>query len=275
MYVRWMINKMSTPTRINSLAVFVIVLMCFTSIGHAAELGRRVLVYTKNQVGKGLFVHDNIKASSEAIKKLGEENDFKVVVSDDPSDFNEANLKQYQVLIFNNTNNEILENEEQKTALQKYVRAGGGVVAIHSASGSMRQWPWFWELVGGKFKRHAKMQTFTLHVKDRSHASTAHLPETFEWTDEFYFLEHKPKDLHVVLAGDLAKLNDPGKEDYVKEFGGEYPLAWCHTFEGGRSFYTTLGHKQEHYSDPKLMKHILGGILWAMGDTKNTKTKLN
>jgi len=259
---------MNALKQILSSVLFLAILFVFTTVAHGAKARGRVLVYTKNQVGKGLFVHDNIKASSEALKKLGEENNFGVDVSDNPGDFNEANLKRYKVLVFDNTNNEIFENEEQKAALQKYVHGGGGVVAIHSASGSMRQWPWFWNLLGGKFKRHAKMQTFTLHVKDSNHPSTAHLPETFEWTDEFYFLDHMSEDLHVLLVGDLANLNDPGKEEYVTKSGNEWPLAWYHTFEGGRAFYTTLGHKQEHYSDPKLMKHILGGILWAMEDTK-------
>lgn len=228
-----------------------------------------MLVYIKNQVGKGLYVHENIKASSEAIKKLGEENNFTVDISDDPKAFTDENLKRYKALVFDNTNNEILESEEQKAALQNYIHGGGGFVAIHSASGSMRQWPWFWSLLGGKFKRHAKMQTFTVYVKDKTHASTKHLPESFEWTDEFYFLDHMPEGLHVVLTGDLGKLNDPAKEEAVKKFGNENPLAWYHDFEGGRAFYTTLGHNPEHYSDPMLMKHILGGILWAMGDTKS------
>lgn len=259
---------MKTAKRFNLAGLCLAALICFTTMAHSADATRRVLVYTKNQVGKGLYVHENIKASSEALKKLGEENHFAVDVSDNPGDFNDANLKRYQALVFDNTNNEIFENEEQKAALQKYIHNGGGFVAIHSASGSMRQWPWFWSLLGGKFKRHAKMQTFTLHVKDKSHPSTAHLPETLEWTDEFYFLEHMPEDLHVVLAGDLEKLDDSAKQEFVKKFGKESPLAWCHTFEGGRAFYTTLGHNPEAYSDPRLMKHILGGILWAMGDTK-------
>ena len=142
-------------------------------------------------------------------------------------------------------------------------------MGIHSASGSMRQWPWFWAVVGGKFSRHARMQKFTIRVKDPKDASTAHLPATFEWTDEFYYLDHMPTGLHVLLAGDLTKLDDPGKDTYPgKKFGDEFPLAWRHEFDGGREWYTALGHKPEHYSDPLFAQHILGGILWAMGESK-------
>jgi type 1 glutamine amidotransferase len=232
-----------------------------------------VLVYTKNQVkneaGKALYVHDNIPASVAAIKKLGEENNFAVDVSDDPAVFTDQNLKRYKALVFDNTNNEIFGNEEQKAALQRYIRAGGGFVGIHSACGSMRQWPWFWEMLGGKFLRHPKLQTFTIKVKDLKDPSTAHLGASFQWTDEFYFVDNMPDGLHVLLAGDLTTLNDPAKDKYPgKKFGDEFPLAWRHQFDGGREWYTALGHQPEHYADPQFTKHLLGGILWAMGETK-------
>lgn len=231
-----------------------------------------VLVYTKNQVATGLYVHDNIKASSEAIQKLGAENHFTAKVSDDPGEFTDGNLKRYKAIVFDNTNNEIFDNQEQKSALERYVRGGGGVVGIHSATGSMRQWPWFWSMIGGKFSRHAKMQTFAIKVKDPNDISTAHLPPTFEWTDEFYYVDNMPQGLHVLIAGDLVKLDDPGKEKYPgKMFGNEFPLAWRHEFEGGRVWYTALGHKPEHYADVKLAKHILGGIQWAMGAPAEVK----
>jgi len=230
-----------------------------------------VLVYTKNQVGKGLYVHDNILASLAAIRRLGADNDFDVDVSDDAGAFTDENLRRYRVLIFDNTNNEIFDKEEQKEALQRYIRAGGGFVGLHSASGSMRNWPWFSELLGGKFNRHAKFQSFTVKVKDAKDPATAHLPASFEWSDEFYYLDHMPDGLHVLLTGDRTRLDDPGKDKYPGEKAGdEWPLAWRHEFDGGRSVYIALGHKPEHYSDPRLTKLILGGILWAMGPDKTT-----
>lgn len=248
------------------LAALAILLLGFCL--HAAP-GPRVLVYTKNQVGKGLYIHDNIAASVEALKKLGDANSFVVEVSENPADFTEANLKKYKALVFDNVNNEIFDNEEQKAALQRFVHNGGGIVGIHSASGAMRNWPWFWSLIGGKFKRHPKLQTFTIKVTDPADPSTAQFPATFQWTDEFYFLDHMAPDLHVLLAGELMTLVDPAKDEYPgKLFGDEFPLAWRHEFDGGRAWYTALGHQKEHYADPAFMKHILGGILWAMGEAK-------
>jgi type 1 glutamine amidotransferase len=217
-------------------------------------------------VGKNLYVHDNIAANVAAIQQLAKTNGFSVEVSDDPGLFQEEQLRRFKVVVFANTNNEILTNDVQKAALQKFIRGGGGFVGIHSASGSMRQWPWFWSLLGGKFVRHPKLQPFTVRVKDPADLSTAHLPQTFEWTDEFYYVDHMPEGLHILLAGDLTTLQDPDKAKYPgSKFGDEFPLAWRHEFEGGRAWYTALGHKPEHYSDPRLQRHILGGILWAMG----------
>ena len=253
-------------TNRQALGFFLTLLLSFAVADLATASERRVLVYTKN--GKG-YVHDNIAASVAAIQKLGATNSFAVDVSNDPVVFTDQNLKRYNALVFDNTNNEIFDNEEQKAAFQRYIRAGGGFVGIHSACGSMRQWPWFWEMLGGKFLRHPKLQPFTVKVKDPKDPSTAHLPASFQWTDEFYFLDNMPDGLHVLLAGDLTTLNDPAKDKYPgKKFGDEFPLAWRHQFDGGREWYTALGHKPEHYSDPKLAQHILGGILWAMGEEK-------
>src|ERR1017187_182028 len=115
---------MLTPSRIKTFVVSLLVLACLTAGVLGASPERRVLVYTKNQVGKGLYVHDNIPASVAAIKKLGEENNFAVDVSDDPAVFTDQNLKRYKALIFDNTNNEIFGNEDQKAAFQRDIQIG-------------------------------------------------------------------------------------------------------------------------------------------------------
>jgi len=233
--------------------------------GAHADSPRRILVFTKN--GKG-YVHDNIAASVEAIRKLCAENKIAMDVTADSSAFTDDNLKKYKALVFSNTNNELFDNDEQKAALQRYIHAGGGFVGIHSACGSERQWPWFWSLLGGKFVRHPKLQPFVINVRDRQHPSTAHLGETWQWTDEFYFLDHLEPGLHVLLSADRAQLDDANKAQSAGEqIDGQSPLAWCHEFEGGRAWYSALGHKIEYYSDPQFTRHILGGILWAMNGT--------
>ena len=227
----------------------------------------RVLVYTRNftKDGKG-FVHDNIAASVEMLKKLGRENGFSVDVSDKPEVFTDSNLKKYKALIFSNSNNEAFENDEQRAAFKRYIQGGGGFVGIHSASGSEREWPYFWDVLGGKFNRHSPRQAMSLQVVDSKHPATQHLPAVWKWADdESYYLDHLNPDIHVLLASDLTQIKDAQLAKYPgKVFGDLFPLAWCHEFDGGRQFYTALGHQIAHYSDPDFQKHILGGIQWVL-----------
>jgi uncharacterized protein len=236
--------------------------------GGAAVAARKVLVYTRNYTpdGKG-FVHDNIADSVAAIKKMGAENGFGVDVSEDPVFFTDANLKQYKAVVFSNSNNEAFSNQLQRDAFQRYIRAGGGFVGIHSASGSERNWPYFWSVLGGRFAYHPKMQKFSVRVTDATHASTKGLPATFEWEDECYHLEFMNPNIKPLLVTDPSKLDD-NRRPQLPYFmvGNALPLAWTLNTDGGRQFYTSLGHKKEQYRDPILYQHILGGILWAMGE---------
>jgi type 1 glutamine amidotransferase len=225
-----------------------------------------VLVYTHNGLtvdGKKGYIHENIAECVKAVEKIGAENKFKVMHSDDPAVFAKGNLKSYRAIIFANSNNKAFDNEEERKAFQDYMHQGGGFVGIHSATGSERDWPWFWKLIGGSFAWHAPLQKFTIQIKDKTHPATSFFKQdTWEWEDEFYTVKDAPSDLHVLLAGNIKPLKGVG--DKAKDLPDSIPLAWYHEFEGGRSFYTSLGHKKEYYSDPNLMKHLTGGILWAM-----------
>lgn len=225
-----------------------------------------VLIYTHNGPtadGKKGYVHDNIAACVKAIEKLGLENGFKTEVSDDPAVCTKASLKKYGAVIFANSNNRAFDTEEQRKAFQDFIHAGGGFVGIHSATGSERNWPWFWQLIGGSFAWHAPLQKFTVQIVDTNHPATSFFTSnTWNWEDEFYTVKEQPKDVRVLLAGDIKPLKGVGEK--AKGLPDLVPLAWCHEFEGARSFYTALGHKKEYYSDPNYLKHLAGGIRWVL-----------
>jgi type 1 glutamine amidotransferase len=225
----------------------------------------RILVYTRNYTpdGKG-YVHDNIAASVAAIRKMGAEAGFAVDASDDPAVFTDANLHQYEVLVFSNSNNEAFSGDAQRDAFKHYIEAGGGFVGIHSASGSERDWPYFWSVLVGKFAAHPRQQAFTVRVTDPDFPGVKGLPAQFSWTDECYFLDHLSPDIHPVLVTDRTKLAlEPMTIDAGK-FPVDLPLAWYHEFDGGREFYLALGHNKEDYENPILYGLIKGGVLWAM-----------
>ncbi len=248
------------------LALFVVFAAMVPGLSQKVKKGKKVLVYTKN--GEG-YVHENIPYSVKAIRKILESNGYEVDDTDKPSVFTEANLQQYGVIVFSNTNNEGFDTDDQRLAFQRYIQAGGGFVGIHSACASERQWPWFAQMVGGKFVRHPKFQKFDVKIIDHNHPSTDFLPDIWHWEDECYFTDHLNPDFHILMAAVLSTVEDDKKAEYPGVvFGNYFPLCWYQHFDGGWEWYTALGHQPEHYSDPLLMKHIYQGIIWAMKGSK-------
>ena len=226
---------------------------------------KRVLVYTKNGDG---YVHDNIESSVKTIKKMGEENSFKVDVSDNPEVFNKSKLEKYSCIVFSNTNNDVFDTDEEKVAFMRYIQAGGAYVGIHSACGTERNWLWFTKLTGGTFDVHAAFQEFTVKIIDHNHPSTIDMPD--EWTikDECYFVKDMNPAITVLITNDLSTIEDKRKDTFPTLFGNDFPGAWYHDYQGGRSFYTSYGHSPEDYENPIFVNHILGGIIYAIGDNK-------
>lgn len=227
---------------------------------------KKVLIYTF--VGEG-YVHDNVSTSAKAIEKLGIEHGFATHVSDTPTVFHEASLREYDAVVFCNTNQQAFLTNEQRLAFKRYIQAGGAFVGIHGASTSESHWPWFVSMVGGKFVRHPPFQEYKLKLIDREHISSSFLPETWEWEDECYFMDYLNPAMNVLLAADLSTVEDNKKTEYPgTTFGNLFPAAWYQYFDGGRQWYTALGHDPKSYEDPQFLKHILGGILWAIADNE-------
>lgn len=225
----------------------------------------KVLFYTKN--GKG-YVHDNIANSVVAIQSLSKQHGFAVDVTDDPTKFTDENLKQYDALVFSNTNNDVFDTDTQRVALMRYIQAGGNFVGLHSASGTERKWRWFKDMLGGTFFWHEPGQGFTVNILDSKNPSLAHLGT--KWVrdkDEFYFVKEMGVNLNVLAVNDHTTILKPeGKA--LDTFGTVFPSVWWHEYDGGRAFYSSLGHEKEDYLKEDLQKHILGGIEWAIGSQK-------
>jgi type 1 glutamine amidotransferase len=227
------------------------------------------LVYTRNfrPDGKG-YVHDNITNCVRAIEAMGRRGGFAVEVSNDPAVFSATNLARFAAVVFANSNDEAFATEGQRAAFQDYIRRGGGFAGIHSASGSERQCAWFSALLGGTFDWHAPLQPFTVRVMDRRHPSTVSFAgDTWQWTDEFYILKNRRPGMTVLLAGDqttLKKFGSPMQREILAAIPEPVPMSWCHELDGGRAWYTALGHKKEYYEDPVFVKHLEGGIRWVM-----------
>jgi len=214
---------------------------------------KKILVFAKTNG----YHHESIAAGVTAIQKLGAENSFAVDTTTDSLMFSDANLKQYKVVVFLSTTGKVL-GEGQETALQNFIHKGGGFVGIHAAADCEYNWPWYNKLVGGWFKSHPKQQQAKLQVIDKNHLSTKHLPDVWERWDEWYNYKDLNPDVTVLIKIDETSYT--GGEN-----NGNHPMAWYHNYEGGKAFYTAMGHTKESFADPVYLQHVLGGIEWAMG----------
>jgi cytochrome c len=214
----------------------------------------RVLVFSKTAG----FHHSSIPAGQAAIAKLGAENGFDVDTTSNAEMFNEDTLKKYAAVVFLSTTGDLLNNYEEAD-FERYIQAGGGYVGIHAAADAEYDWGWYGRLVGGYFLSHPKIQQAKLNVVDASNISTKHLPKEWTRTDEWYNYKKLNPDVKVLLTIDESSYQ--GGEN-----GKNHPMAWYHDYDGGRAFYTELGHTDESYSDENYLKHILGGIKYAIGD---------
>jgi cytochrome c len=212
------------------------------------------------------FRHDAIPAAIAAVEQLGADHDFSVTASQDAAVFTDGSLADYEAVVLF-TDGEGTLNAEQRSEFQRFVRHGGGVVGLHSASNMDKtDWPWWSDMMGGAFfKSHPsganQFQEATVRIEDATHPSTAGLPTEWVREDEWYnFTANPRKDVHVLATLDETTYN-PGPD----AMGEDHPIAWCSNYDGGRSWYSALGHKAEYYDEPLLLEHILGGILWAAG----------
>jgi cytochrome c len=227
-----------------------------------SKSGKRILVFSKTNG----FHHSSIPNGKTAIQKLGKENDFDVDVTEDSLAFTEDNLKKYAAVIFLNTTGNIL-GYKQEAAFERFIQAGGGFVGIHSATDTEYDWIWYSKLVGANFVSHPKQQNAKILVVDKNHPSTKHLPDTWERFDEWYNFKNFNPDVHV-----LAKIDEKSYEG--GNMGDDHPMAWYHDYDGGRAFYTEFGHTEESYVDSNYLKHILGGIQYAIGENKKDYSKV-
>lgn len=204
-----------------------------------------VLVFSKT---KG-FRHDSIPKGIAAVTEMGKEAGFSVVATEDAGTFTKDGLAKYRVVLFLNTSGNVFD-EAQQEAMEGFIRAGGGYVGVHAASDTEFDWAWYGNLVGAFFKDHPKIQKAMVRVPGRQ-------PEEWVRRDEWYnFRSQPPESVEVLATVDEATYQGG-------TMGERHPVVWRHEFDGGRSFYTAMGHTKESYAEEEFLRLLREGILWA------------
>ncbi|MFM1879120.1 MAG: hypothetical protein RLZZ241_1986 [Bacteroidota bacterium] len=238
-------------------------LVLFASCSNKRQGDPKVLIFSKTKA----FRHASIPAGIDAIQKLGAENHFSVDTTENAAAFNEANLSQYSTVIFLSTTGDVLD-AAQEAAFERYIQAGGGYVGIHAATDTEYDWGWYGKLAGGYFLSHPRgTPEADFHIKAKNHPSTEFFQDTvWHRTDEMYNFKKLNPDVNVLLTIDESTYEGGQNGDY-------HPMAWYHDYDGGRAFYTALGHTDESFSEENYLKHLLGGIKYAIGENLNLNYK--
>ena len=216
----------------------------------------KVLVFSKTEG----FRHSSIESGIAAIQKMGESNDFTVVATEDAEFFNEENLKEFMCIVFLNTTADVLDPVQQ-SQMERFIQAGGGFVGVHAAADTEYGWPWYGKLVGAYFESHPldpNVQDGVLTITNPNHMATDSLPETWNTRDEWYNFKSIDPNNQVLMTIDETTYEGGTN-------GAFHPMAWHKEYDGGRSFYTALGHTDEQFSDPLFLNHLLGGIRYSIG----------
>ena len=222
-----------------------------------SSMAQKIMVFSKTNG----FRHKSIEPGKAALKKMADAEKWSITFTEDSLAFSQDRLETVDAVVFLNTTGKILGDKEKKI-FKDYIRNGGGFAGIHSATDTEKSWPWYVDLVGATFKSHPKTQKATIKVVNKNHPATEPLQDRWTRTDEWYNFR-EPVRKHCIILAELDTDSYKGSE-----MNGYHPISWYHHFEGGRSFYTGLGHTDESYTEEDFLNHIKGGILWAAGVKK-------
>jgi type 1 glutamine amidotransferase len=233
----------------------VVAALTFTTLScSAAQFS--ILVFSKTAG----WHHESIHEGVTALRELAKQHDFNVFWTEDAGrTFKDQELAKYQAVVFLSTTGDILTDEQRRT-FERYIRNGGGYVGVHAASDTEYHWPWYRQLVGRMFTMHPPVQSAVLKVEECGFPGMERFADRSLVTEEWYeFDKEETAGLHYLLSVDEASYAPSPKGG----MGRFHPVSWYHAFDGGRSFYTALGHLPGTWSDAVFRHHLYGGIYWA------------
>lgn len=183
-----------------------------------------------------------------------------------------ANLAKVDAVIFANTTGENFPLPDPK-GFCEWVEKGGAFIGMHSATDTFNKFAPYHEMLQGTFNGHGAQVAVDLVNLDKTHPATAPLPERWAIQQEEMYLikNHDRSKVHALLQ----MPHHPNKPEQA----GYFPVSWVREAGKGRVFYTSLGHREDLWSDDPALKgrvnpvetsrqfkqHILGGIKWALG----------
>ncbi len=234
------------------------------------------------------FIHTSIPYGNFMLQQLGEKTGaFQADLADGYSVFTPENLAQYDLILFNNTTRLTFPNEAHRKAIMDFVSSGKGIAGIHAASDNFANWPEALEMIGGIFNGHpwGGGGTWAFKLNDAENPINAAFEGKGFWhTDEIY--QYKPDsyvgddNLRVLVSLDMAQSKNisvllkskKGAASEEEAKARKVPVSWIREYNGGRVFYSNLGHRNDTNWQPAILQHYLDGIQYALGDLEADAT---
>jgi uncharacterized protein len=208
-------------------------------------------------------VHGVLPQSAIAVAELAERQGLRPRWVQDVGELSPGDLASARMIALF-TIGETPWSDEQKAQLLRRLRSGAtSIIAIHAATDSCYGWADYVRLTGARFDGHPWTQEITLDVIEPSHPAVAHLGPQWRWHDEVYQFRDLRPDARVLLRVREGQLDPDAEGARRPDFG--YPLSWCFTEGDGRVFSTTLGHFPAAWESPVYLRHLDGGLAWALG----------
>jgi uncharacterized protein len=232
------------------------------------------------------FEHDSVSAAMAAIYDMGKQSglwdtmlrtDTELLTKKNLGQRNGKNLAYFDIIVFASTTGELDMDDSQKQDMLSFIHDDGkGFVGIHAAMDTNYKWPEYGEMIGGWFDQHPWM-TFNAPIinEDPDFPAVRHFPKAFVKTDEIYQPKAWSRDkVNVLLSLDPSKLEyDPNiVKDRVHRTDHDFAVAWSKMYGKGRVFYSTLGHTEESWQDPDILKMYFEAIKWSLGLTEGSVT---
>ncbi|WP_209020536.1 LamG-like jellyroll fold domain-containing protein [Nocardioides sp. 1609] len=224
-----------------------------------------------------LFYKDNFHASHvqarQAVRDLAGELaataglTLEIQETQDPAAFNATNLSTVDTLAFAQTGG-VLFNAAQRTALEDYIRGGGGFMGQHYTGWSVGnsehdENPFYLQLVGAMSEGHPEnpnVRPGRVYVNDASDPLAAGLPADINRSDEWYdWVVNPAQNVHTITSNDEMSNGSEGRQ------GTTHPSTWCQTIDEGRSWYTGMGHEGTAYSEPFIRTLMKNGLAYTSG----------
>jgi type 1 glutamine amidotransferase len=225
------------------------------------EVEKKKLLYVTTAAG---FAHSSRPLSREVVTKLGRDSGlFEATTTDSTELITPEGLKGFDAVLFYTTGDveQFPLTRENREHLIAWVKEGHAFAGVHSATDTYKDWEPYWEMIGGSFDGHPWHESITVDVEDPSHPAAYHVPHGWEITDEIYQFKNYARDrIHVILS-----MRDVSVKGKGKRADNDYAISWCRNFGEGRVFYTSLGHREDVWTNPTYQAHLLGGLLWALG----------